>query len=108
MSDSQVLVVMSTFPDVASAREVAGRLLDERLATCVSLMPGVESHFDWQGERQQSTEVAVLIKTTQAAYPDLEERLSRLHPYEVPEILGFPAERGLEAYLGWVRGGCQS
>jgi len=102
-----MLVVLTTFPDAESGREIASRLLDERLAACVSLLGPCESHYVWNGERQTATEVPALIKTTEEGYARLEARLRALHPYEVPEIIAIPAERCLEAYEQWVRRGCE-
>ena len=101
-----MLLVLTTFPDGVQAREIAGRLVDERLAACVSLLPAVESHYDWDGERQRATEVPAMIKTTEEAYPLLEARLGELHPYEVPEIIALPVASGLPAYLDWVGQSC--
>ena len=98
-----MLLVLTTFPDLESARAVAGRLLDERLAACVSLMSAVESHYEWEGERQCATEVPVLIKTSEEAYGRMEDRLREWHPYEVPEIVAVASARVLERYAAWVR-----
>jgi periplasmic divalent cation tolerance protein len=91
---------------VRVARVVAGRLLDEKLAACVSLLPASESIYDWQGERQAAVEVPVMIKTTEDAYPRLEAALREWHPYDVPEIFAVPVVGCLEAYAGWVRSSC--
>ena len=101
-----MVLVLTTFPDAACAREMAGRLLDEQLAACVSLLPAAESHYVWRGERQSATEVPAMIKTTCEAYPQLEARLRELHPYDVPEIIELPVSRGWPAYVDWVRSSC--
>ncbi len=98
----RMILVLTTFPDRERAREAAGLLLDERLAACVSVLPPVESHYVWEGERRCEEEVAVLIKTVAERYPRLEERLRERHPYAVPEIVAVPVARGLPAYLEWV------
>jgi periplasmic divalent cation tolerance protein len=102
----KMFLVLTTFPDSVPAREVAGRLLDERLAACVTVLPAAESHYVWNGERQVAAEVPVMIKTTGEAYPRLEARLRELHPYEVPEIIAVPVASGLKAYLDWVEQSC--
>lgn len=98
-----MLVVLTTFPDLESARAVAGKLLDERLAACVSVIGVAESHYVWDGERRCATEVPVLIKTSEEAYSRLEACLREWHPYEVPEIVALPSVRVLEGYGEWVR-----
>ena len=97
-----MILVLTTFPDPERAREAAGLLVDERLAACVSVLPPVESHYVWEGERRCEEEVLVLIKTVAERYPRLEERLRERHPYAVPEIVAVPVARGLPAYLEWV------
>ena len=98
----RMVLVLTTFPDRERAREAAGLLLDERLAACVSVLPPVESHYVWEGERRCEEEVPVLIKTVAERYPRLEERLRERHPYAVPEIVAVPVARGLPGYLEWV------
>lgn len=97
-----VLIVFSTYPDETSARETAGRLVEEGVAACVSLLPGVTSIYRWDGKTEQASEVLLMIKTTQAAYPRLESVLKACHPYELPEILAVGPETGLPGYLEWV------
>ena len=97
-----VLIVYSAFPDEASARQAADMLVENRLAACVSILPGVKSVYRWQEKIEVSGEALLMIKTTQAAYPRLESRLKGCHPYELPEILAVRAEAGLPGYLEWV------
>lgn len=97
-----VLIVFSTFPDEASARAAAGLLVEGGLAACVSIVPGVKSVYRWQGKTEESSEVQLMIKTTEEAYPLLEPALKACYPYELPEILAVRAETGLPGYLEWV------
>lgn len=102
---SGVRLVLSTAPDIAVARQLASALVEERLAACVSLLPGLESTYRWQGKTETSAEILLLIKTAEEKVEVLLARLPQLHPYEVPEALVFPVESGLAAYLAWVREG---
>lgn len=101
----RVLVVMTTFGDEKSAREVAGALVEKRLAACVNLLPGTTSLYRWKGKVCEEKELVALIKTTAEGYPALEEALLRLHPYEEPEILALPSSGGSDGYLEFVRQG---
>ena len=100
-----LLLVFSTFPDDAKAREVARTLVGERLAACANLLPGMTSLYVWKEQTEECAEVLALFKTTRAAYPALENRLRTLHPYELPEIIALPPAAGLPAYLAWVASG---
>ena len=103
----EVLLVLSTFPNMEAARQTATALVESQLAACVNLCPAVQSIYRWQGKVESAEEVLALIKTTRAAYPALEARLKTLHPYDVPEIIALPVERGLDAYLQWVSASCE-
>jgi periplasmic divalent cation tolerance protein len=103
MSDDPVLLCYCTCPDAASAQAIAGTLVGERLAACVNRLPGVASTYRWQGEVTTDSEELLLIKTTAACFEALKARLLALHPYELPELVAVPVERGHAAYLDWVR-----
>lgn len=95
-------LVLTTLPDDASARELAGRLVDLRVAACVSIQAPCVSIYRWQGQTEQANEVTLLIKTTASAYPRLEAIVREHHPYDVPELIAVPIVAGLPAYLGWL------
>ena len=100
-----VLLCYCTCPDAASAQAIAGTLVDERLAACVNRLPGVISTYRWQGGVASEGEELLLIKTTAARFEALKARLLELHPYELPELVAVPVQRGHAAYLDWVRAG---
>jgi len=95
-------VVLCTTPDPAVAERIADRLVADRLAACINVLPAVVSIYTWQGARCRDTECLLIIKTTAAAYPALEQTVKQLHPYEVPEILRLPVTGGWGAYLDWI------
>lgn len=97
-----VLLCLSSCPDEASARAIAETLVDERLAACVSRLPGVQSSYRWEGRVQHDAEVLLLIKTTADRLDALTARLQALHPYELPELVAVEATGGLAPYLAWV------
>ncbi len=97
-----MLLVLSTFSSLDEARAVGRLLVEESLAACVNIVPGVESIYRWKGEVQTAGEVLVILKTTRMLYPALEKRLLELHSYEVPEILAIEPTEGLPAYLACV------
>ena len=97
-----VLLVLCNAPDAATAEALADHLLQSRLAACVNILAPCRSRYRWRGAIETATEVPLLIKTTDAAYPRLEVALRERHPYELPEIIVVPLGRGLPAYLQWV------
>ena len=96
------LVVLVTAPSDDVAKEIGRRLVDEQLAACVNVVSGVTSIYRWEGERQETPESLLVIKTRSARYPDLERRVLDLHPYAVPEVVAVAVETGAAAYLSWV------
>jgi periplasmic divalent cation tolerance protein len=96
------LVVLTNLPDRASAEKLADALVDGRLAACVNILAPCRSVYRWKDAVQHDEEHPVLIKTTREAYAALEAAIRSHHPYELPEIVAVPVERGLPAYLDWV------
>jgi len=101
MADALELHV--TMPDRERATALARALVDEGLAACVNIVPGVKSIYRWEGRLQEDDEVLCLIKTRPAVFERARARLLELHPYEVPEIIGFTVDDGSPAYLDWLK-----
>jgi len=98
----ELRVVLMTAPDVSTARELARRLIEERLAACVNIVPGLVSVFRWEGEVQEESEVLLVLKTTAMGVPVLVERAATLHPYDVPEVLALSVGESNAPYRDWV------
>lgn len=96
------LLVMTNVPDKAVADQIAVALVEARAAACVNILAPCESVYRWQGGVETAAEIPLLIKTTEAAYPRVEQILRECHPYAVPEIIAVPIKYGLPAYLAWV------
>ncbi len=94
--------VLSTVPSIKKARTLAGLLVSRRLAACVQILPGLESHYRWRGKKETSKEVLLLIKTKASLYRKLEKAVLKNHPYEVPEIVCLPITKGSKRYLSWI------
>ena len=93
---------MTNLPDRGAAERLAGALIDKRLAACVNILAPCRSVYRWKGTVQHDEEHPMLIKTTLERYAALEQAIRAGHPYELPEIIAVPVERGLAAYLDWV------
>lgn len=100
--ESQPLVVYCTCPNQATAERIAETVVNERLAACVSIVPGLTSIYRWQGAIQRDEELLLIMKTCSTVYAGLETRLRELHPYEVPEIIALPIQAGSTTYLDWI------
>lgn len=97
-----VLLCLCTCPDAASARAIADALVEERLAACVSRLPGLQSTYRWQDGIEHDEEVLLLIKTSADRLDELTARVQALHPHELPELIAVEVAGGLAPYLAWV------
>ena len=96
------LLVLTNLPDRAVAERLAEMLIEKRVAACVNILAPCRSVYRWQGAVQHDEEHPLLIKTTTERYGALEAAIRAGHPYDLPEIIAIPVERGLPAYLEWV------
>jgi periplasmic divalent cation tolerance protein len=96
------LIVLTNAPDRAVARKIADALIERRLAACVNMLGECTSVYRWKGGIETATEVPLMIKTRSEIYADVEATIRGLHPYELPEIIAVPVERGSTDFLNWV------
>lgn len=78
------------------------RLVDERLVACGTIVENAFSIYEWQGTLEETEEALVLLKTRKDLWERLRTAIEELHPYDVPELLAVPVDRGLPAYLAWL------
>lgn len=95
-------LILCTCPDAEVAERIAGELVGLRLAACVNILPGITSIYAWQGRIESAQEHLLLIKSHSSRYAAIEAAIHASHPYEVPEIVAVPLERGSAAYLQWI------
>ena len=100
--NEQFAVVLVTVPDIETGRRLARLALENRAAACVNLVPGLESHYWWEGKMDKSNEALLLIKTTRDRLVELEKQLLANHPYDTPEFVVLPITDGAERYLAWL------
>src|SRR6266545_3655273 len=99
---TEALVVFVTTHTAERAAELARALVQERLAACGNVVPGVRSIYRWEGKVHDEGEALLVLKTTRARFEALRERVLALHPYEVPEVIALPIEAGSAPYLAWI------
>lgn len=101
MAENQ-LVTLCTVPDRESGERIALALVEEHLAACVNLVPGVTSTYRWQGKVEKASECVLIIKTTSTRFEAVKNRLQALHTYDLPEIIALPITAGSDEYLKWI------
>jgi periplasmic divalent cation tolerance protein len=100
MTDKRML--MTTIASREEADALANRLVSSRLAACVNIVGPISSVYRWKGAVERSEEFLLLIKSTEAQVQPIQEMLRELHSYEVPELISFAIQDGLQAYLDWI------
>jgi len=95
-------LVVTTCENKTEALQIARKLIDEHLAACVNLVPGITSVYEWEGKVTEDTEFLLLIKTTNPAISHLKNTISQIHSYSVPELIVLDISDGLTDYLNWV------
>ncbi|MCW5597541.1 divalent-cation tolerance protein CutA [Nitrosomonas sp.] len=98
----EIILIITNFPDKASALKVAQQLIEDRLAACVNILAESTSVYRWQAKIETANEIPLIIKTVAENYEWVEKVVKSLHPYELPEIIAVPVKMGLPAYLQWV------
>ena len=99
---AEAILILITAADESEAKRLATALITDRLASCVQILPKMESVYRWQGRIQTESEILLVIKTTANKFEELERTVRGLHSYDVPEILAVPVARISEPYFKWL------
>jgi periplasmic divalent cation tolerance protein len=100
---TDAILVMVTAPTADKAAELARMLVEEGLAACGNVVPGLRSIYRWEGQVHDEPEVLLLLKTRAAHFEALRERVVQVHPYQCPEVLRVDVTDGHAPYLQWIR-----
>jgi len=102
MNDERAVFVYTTHPSLVEAERTAKAVLEKRLAACVNILPGMISHYWWQGKIERGEEVVMIIKTRATLADAVGAAVKEMHPYDTPAILVLPVEGGEAGYLAWM------
>ena len=98
-----IIVVLTTVPNIEEAETLARKIVEAKLAACVQILPPMKSYYFWDNQIQADSEHLLLIKTLTGKFDELEKFIKTNHSYDAPEIIAFSAERVSESYLDWVK-----
>ena len=97
------LMVYLTCPDLETARKIGQILLDERLIACHNIFSGaLEAGFLWKGQQEKSGEIAMIVKTMEDRFVELNKRILAIHPYETPCVIAIQIVAGNPDFLAWI------
>lgn len=97
-----VISVYAVFANAEEASTIGRQMVEERLAACVNILPGVRSIYRWKGAIETADEVAAIFKTTDDQANTLITRIAGLHSYDLPCIAIWPIDKILAPYADWV------
>ncbi len=97
------ILILCTINSLESAKQISKKLVEEKLAACVNIVPNMTSIYSWNDEIVEDTEFLMLIKTKEELFDEIKSRIVQLHEYEVPEVVSFEIKDGLDSYLNWIK-----
>ncbi|ESQ51970.1 hypothetical protein EUTSA_v10017289mg [Eutrema salsugineum] len=97
------IVVYVTVPNREAGKKLANSIVQEKLAACVNIVPGIESVYEWEGKVQSDSEELLIIKTRQSLLESLTEHVNANHEYDVPEVIALPITGGSDKYIEWLK-----
>ncbi len=100
---STFMLCFSTHNKPKEAKQIAEKLVQEKLVACVNLIPNLTSIYNWKNKLCKDKEVLLMMKTRKSLIKKLEKRLKELHSYEVPEFIVLPLEACSKAYGLWMK-----
>jgi periplasmic divalent cation tolerance protein len=98
----RAVFVYTTYPSIVEAEEAGRAIVERRLAACVNILPGMISHYWWQGALERGEEVVMIVKTRASLAEDVCQAVKERHSYTTPAIAVIPLESIDQAYLGWI------
>jgi periplasmic divalent cation tolerance protein len=98
-----MLVCLVTAASLEEAHRIARALVEERLAACVNVLPGVRSVYRWEGTVEEAEEILLVVKTVPERFDAMRDRVLSLHSYQVPEVVALPVHAAASAYERWVQ-----
>jgi periplasmic divalent cation tolerance protein len=98
----RAVLVYTTYPSVVEAEQAGRAIVERRLAACVNILPGMVSHYWWQGAVERGEEAVMMIKTRASLAEAVRAAVKADHSYSTPAILVLPIEDGDPDYLGWI------
>lgn len=100
--EKEYIIATTTTPSRESADQIALDLVQKRLAACVQIVEPLTSYYRWEGSIQKKSEHLIIIKTLKKHIPAISRSLSKMHPYDVPELIAMQVVSGSTDYLSWL------
>jgi periplasmic divalent cation tolerance protein len=96
-------LIYLTVGDSKAAELMASRLVEQRLAACVHVMPAGQSVYWWQDAVQRREEQVLLVKTSAALADKVIAAIADGHEDECPCVVSLAIAEGHPPFLAWIR-----
>ena len=103
MPKSNFIIIYVTAKDSKQAKNIAQKIIQEKRAACVNIVPNVQSVYRWNGKVETSKEVLMIIKSQKSNFSKIADLVTQNHSYELPEIIAVPIVDGSKKYLKWIK-----
>lgn len=97
-----VAAIYSTVDDIKVARRISKTLVEEQLVACVNIIPKIESYYRWKGKIENEKEIVIIAKTIDKNVKKTLQKIKKLHPYDLPDIIVLPIIGGNKEYLNYI------
>ena len=98
----RAVLVYTTWPSIVEAEKAGRAIVERRLAACVNILPGMISHYWWQGKIERGEEVVMIFKTRNSLAEAVCGAVKELHGYTSPAIMVLPVESVDADYYEWI------
>jgi periplasmic divalent cation tolerance protein len=98
----RAVLVYTTWPSIVEAERAGRSIVEQRLAACVNIMPGLISHYWWEGKIERAEEIVMIVKTRASLAEAVRKAVKEAHSYETPSVMVLPVESVDAEYYAWI------
>ena len=100
--NSNTIIILTTVSSKEEGNEIASKLIENKLAACVNILPKMTSIYRWRNKINKEDEFLLLIKTAECLEQEVYDFIKDNHSYEVPEIITLDIKNIDKKYSEWL------
>src|ERR1700751_6039662 len=98
----RAVLAYKPWPSLVAAERAERTIVDRRLAACVNILPGMISHYWWEGKIERAEEVVMFIKTRASMAEPVRKAVKEAHTYTTPAFMVLPVDNVDADYHAWI------